>query len=460
MKNTTYAITNSQADGASHLARSDRRKAWPYLVWMLSSGLPLNYQLKAEWQMGMAEVAEQTLAATSGANTLSSIPFALFIGGLYFCAAWMLLRKPKIVLAILSRQWPLFLLMLYIAASAFWSFNPDKVLSNTIHNLGALCICLAAALRYRHEPWLFPKQLGYVLGVNMLLHLAAIVAIPAYAIDFQDRWQGLTPHPNTFGAFALATLWANAAVLIYQKSDKHHFHLIFSALAIVAMIGADSVTSMISSACVILAIYTLKRLEMLKAGRKFYISVVAIGASLVLIMLAVGSALDFGGLFGMFGRDANLTGRTSLWADAFAAISSHPILGWSFDDHTYIIKTQGMAYYSYHNGFLDLAVSGGAVAIVLLVLLFGTWIAGFTKRFMIAAQIIPFSASFGFAYLVHNLTEASFVSPRGQLWMIFLALVCLGACRKSPASNIDQGVRPLAPAYRQGPILSQVSGRT
>ena len=189
----------------------------------------------------------------------------------------------------------------------------------------------------------------------------------------------------------------------------------------------------------IAAIFTLKQLEMLKAGKKFYISVVAVGASLVLIMLAVGAALDLSGLFGMFGRDANLTGRTSLWADAIAAISKYPILGWSFDDHTHIIKTQGMAYSSYHNGFLDLAVSGGGVAIVLLVLLFATWLAGFAKPSLIAAQIVPFSASFGFAYLVHNLTEASFVSPRGQLWMIFLALVCLGACRRSPAFGIDPG---------------------
>jgi O-antigen ligase len=431
LKNTTSNITNKGAFSSAHINRSDRWKAWPFLLLMLSSGLPLNYTLEPARPMTVAEVAEFTQQATSDGNVGNSILFVLFLGGLYAMAGWMLLRKPKAVGSILQQLWPLALMLIFIAMSVSWSYEQTKVLTNIIHNIGLVLLAISAAMYYRHDPWLFPRQMGYILGINMLIQVLAVVAVPAYAIDWQSRWHGLTPHPNTLGAMALTTLWANAAVIICKKYDKIFWHILFSLAAIVAMIGADSVTSMMTSLSVVMFIFFFQQLNKRGAGKNFYVSLFVVGILCLSIFILIGNAIDLGGVFKMFGRDTELTGRTSIWDSAFKAIQEHPLLGWSFDDHAYLIQ-KGMQFPSYHNGYLDIAVSGGIVAVVLMFFLLITWAVAFAKPSRIAAQIAPFSASYVLAYLIHNLTESSLIAPRGQLWQIFLVIICIGTCKKWP----------------------------
>lgn len=429
MKSTTRAAISSESPTPAAFARTDKWKAVPFLLLMLSTNLPLNYTLEPARPLGVADVAELSAAATTAAGGPSSILFALFMVALYCTAAWMLLTKPKATAALLQRQWPLVLLVLLILASTLWSYFPDKVMNNVILNTGLLFIALAAALRYRHDPWLLPKHLAYVLGINLIFHLIAIVAMPTYTIDWENRWHGMATHPNSFGVMAFVVLWANTAILLYKKTETRSIHLFFAALAVVALVGANSVTSIMTSMCGVLLLYAIKKLNALGVGLRFYSSVLAIIFFLAMVVVMVGAAFDLSGLFALFGRDANLTGRTSIWEDAVKAIVEHPLLGWSFDDHVYLIK-QGLAYQSYHNGYLDLAVCGGLVAMVLLVLMLAVWALEFARASRIGQIIAPFSASFTVAYLLHNISEASFVSPRSQMWQIFLVLAFLGASKK------------------------------
>lgn len=435
MKNTTSSTTNKNPFGLIRIGYSDRWKAWPFLLLMLSSGLPLNYTLTPAQPMTIEELAQATQQATSEANMGNSILFVLFLSGLYAVSGWMLLRKPKAAGAILQQQWPLVFMLLFIAISVSWSYDQLKVMTNIIHNTGIVLIALAAAMYYRHDPWKFPRQLGYVLGVNMLVQILAVFVIPAYAIDWQSRWHGLTTHPNTLGAMALTTLWSNASVLICKRYQKALWHIVFSIAAIVAMIGADSVTSMMTSLCSVLLIYFFYHFNKRGADRNFYVSAAVVVVLCILIFFLVGSAINFGELFEMLGRNADFTGRTSIWESALKAIQTHPLLGWSFDDHAYLIQN-GMQFPSYHNGYLDIAVSGGIVAVALMFLLLMTWAIEFAKPSRIAQQIAPFSASFVIVYLIHNLTEASLIAPRGQLWQIFLVVIFIGTCKKWVVINL------------------------
>lgn len=429
MKSTTRAAISSEGLTPPAFARTDKWKALPFMLLMLTTNLPLNYKLEPARPLGVADVAELSAAATTGAGGPSSILYALFMACMYGVAAWMLLTKPKATAAVLQRQWPLVLLLFLIFASTLWSEFPDKVMNNVIHNSGMLFIGLAAALRYRHDPWLFPKHLSYVLGINLIFHLIAIAAMPTYTIDWEGRWHGMATHPNSFGVMAFVVLWANTAVLLYKKSETRSIHLLFAALAVVALVGANSVTSIMVSMVSVFLIYTIKKLNALGVGLRFYSSVLAIVFFLAMVIVMVGVAFDLSGLFELFGRDANLTGRTSIWEDAVKAIVDRPLIGWSFDDHAYLIK-QGFAYQSYHNGYLDLAVCGGVVAMVLLVLMLVAWALEFAKSSRVGQIIAPYSASFTIAYLLHNISEASLVAPRSQMWEIFLVLVFLGACKK------------------------------
>lgn len=423
-------------------AAPDRRLAWPMLALMASSGLPINYSLAPSRTMLVANVADMTSAAASSANTMGSTGNLLLLGTLYGGAAAMLLARPRSAAVVLGRSWPLLLLLLLLAASALWSELPEKVLLNIGHNLGVALVALAAALRYRHRPELLPRELGLVLGANMALQVAAVLAFPAFAVDWQQRWQGLTVHPNTLGALGFTAFWANAAALAVNgasRSGVGRLHLAGCALAVLAMAGADSVTSKMSAAAALLLLLGMRWLVRRRAGRRVYLGLLAAGALGFALFKLLEGAIDLQWLFDLLGRDSKLTGRADVWRDAYQAIGARPLLGWSFDDHAYLIASAGMPYSSYHNGVLDLAVNGGAAAVLLLALLLLNWALGHLRRELLAARVAPYSLAFVLAYMLHNLTEASYVSPRGQMWAIFLLLLFLAACRRP-------GARPAAPA--------------
>lgn len=438
------ATSPSPASAAGH---ADRRCAWPLLVLMASSGLPLSYSLAPARIMAVADVAEQTAAAASSASTLGSLGNLLLLGGLYSWSGAMLLSRPRSAAAVLLRCWPLLLLMALLLASALWSYLPEKVMLNVVHNHGVLLIALAAAMHYRHQPASLPQQLGLVLGANMALQVAAVLLLPGYAIDWQGRWQGLTVHPNTLGGLGLTAFWSNAAALSAGPPPPWpRCHWLGCGLSLLAIAGADSVTSKVCAALVLLVLLGLRWLRRRGAGRQDYLRLLAIAAMLFLLLKLLAGAVDMEWLYALLGRNSQLTGRDEVWRDAYQAIGARPLLGWSFDDHAYLIASAGMPYSSYHNGVLDLAVNGGGVALLLLALLMLNGAAGLLRPHLLAARIAPYSVAFVLAYMLHNRAEASYVSPRGQMWVIFLALLLLGACR-APQRQREHGLYFAEPAH-------------
>ena len=322
-------------DAASPSGRGhapDKWKAAPFLILMFVSGLPLNYDLVESRPMTVADVAGLTSDATAMSNSGSSLLFVLFLASLYALSGIMLMHKPKTVAAIFQRQWPLAGLMILVASSVLWSMRPEKTMLSAVHLLGILLIATAAALHYRHDPWSLPKHLSYLLGINMILQVGAAISIPSYAIDWQGRWQGLTSHPNTLGALAYTTLWANCVMLICRRAANPYPHLAFALLAAVAMVEANSVTSIVTTLCCLFAIFLLTKLVGAGTQRKLLLGLLIIACAMIFIGCLIASQFDMGWVLESFGRDSNFTGRTSVWEDALSAISRRPLLGWSFDD--------------------------------------------------------------------------------------------------------------------------------
>lgn len=410
----------------------NRWGAIPFLCWIAVLGMPLQRKLETSQAIWTADVYASTLAATSNASSLQSIPFVLFMASIYLCAGLMLLGKPKTAFLSIRHQWPLLLLLLFVAASILWSPNKEKVLMNVVHNLGALMVTLAAALYYRATPWLLPKHIGYVLGLNIVIQLASVFILPAFTIQWDGRWRGLTEQANVLGGIAFCAFWANAAVLMGTQKDKYHLHLVLALCATAAMLGANSMTSIISSISALAMMYIVAGTSTrYRAGERLFI----VGIGLILLIAAVGvmflgNAMDLGKLLGMAGRSGDFTGRTEIWMEAIKAIIGRPWIGWGFDDNAYLIKTTGMPYSTYHNGYLDLMARGGIIALGLFILLLGNWIFQVMKRTLIGSDIVPFAVPFVVAMLIYNLTEANLVAPRDEMWLILLLLLFLSGCKK------------------------------
>jgi O-antigen ligase len=444
MKNTTLVITSDGPDGAITVRRADRWGSLPLLTWLFINALPLSYKLEPARQPFISEVYERTLETSATTNSLNSAVAVLLLAAIYAGAGWMLLKKPKTALSLVWKQWPLLLFLLFIAASVTWSFNTEKVIMSFVHSVGVLLVALAAAVHYRTDPWLLPKEVGYVLGASMLLQIGAVAVMPSYAVDWFGRWQGLTTHPNTLGALGISTVWANAAVVLGRPQDRHRWwHALLVLLAAVALVGANSVTSMIVSGITVVMMYALTRQ---KKGGLIGWGLLIVGLAIVIMsalvgLLLLGNVMDWSTLMGMFGRSGDFSGRTFIWADAIKAIVQHPWLGWSFDGNAYLIKTTGMPYLSYHNGYLDLLVGGGVIALALFFLLLATWKRDLSRPSRLGRDILPLSVPYIVALLISNLTESSLAAPRNQMWVICITLILLGACRKS--NRVELATQPV-----------------
>lgn len=415
----------------------DRWGALPLLCWLSAIGMPLQRNLEVAQVVWTSDAYAATLAVTSSAGTLQSIPFVLFMASIYSCAGLMLMRKLKLALSIFLQQWPLLLLLLFVAASMLWSASKDKALINIANNLGVTLIALAAALRYRATPWLLPKHIAYVLGCNVAVHLAVVFLLPSYSIDWEGRWRGLTDHPNVLGGIAFCTFWANTAVMVGTKNDKYHLHLLFAVFAVVTMLGANSMTSIISSICALVSIYVMAWNRSRYRDKRLLTSGIGMGVLVVVFgIMLLGNSMDLEKLLGLAGRSANFTGRTDIWMLAIDAISASPWVGWGFDGNYYLIKATGMPYTSYHNGYLDLAVCGGLLVSAIFFLILGNWSYQVTQRTRLGSDIGPFAIPFVIAMLIYNLMEANFVAPRNQMWIIFLVTLFLCGCKKRSSFSI------------------------
>lgn len=198
-------------------------------------------------------------------------------------------------------------------------------------------------------------------------------------------------------------------------------------------------TSIISSICALAMLYVVAGTSSrYRIGERLFIG----GLGMIVLVAAVGvmflgNAMDLGKLLGLVGRSGDFTGRTEIWIEAIKAIVARPWVGWGFDDNAYLIKTTGMLYATYHNGYLNLMVHGGAIALGLFFLLLGNWLYQVTKRTRVGSDIVPFAIPFVVSMLVYNLMEATLVEARNPMWLIFLVILFLGACKKMAAVGAD-----------------------
>ncbi|GAB3650675.1 hypothetical protein GCM10028813_19510 [Ramlibacter alkalitolerans] len=136
------------------------------------------------------------------------------------------------------------------------------------------------------------------------------------------------------------------------------------------------------------------------------------------------------------GRDATLTGRVSIWAQAIEAISRHPMLGYgigAFWRSAGLVVNSGETYVipHGHNGYLDLALDAGlagATSFVVLLLAY----------FRLAYQKFP-SRSEGYKhantcaavllfFLLSNFAESSLVQANFYFFaVLFLRIEKRGA---------------------------------
>jgi exopolysaccharide production protein ExoQ len=257
--------------------------------------------------------------------------------------------------------------------------------------------------------------------------LVVAFMFPERNIHSTGRWMGLTLNPNALGSGAMIAIWANISYLFYSQKILMRLLIAITIVgAFILAVGAGSVTSLTLclsiAAGVPLLCWIAGSRDIVTAGLKiFYVSLFLFGIG-GYFFATQPELFGVDRILGAVGRDTNLTGRTSLWATAYAAIQERPWLGWSFDALQSLPSRYSIQYKQFHNGYIDLLVRGGMVGLAFIIIFALTTA---LRLIRLASAKKAMSASFGallIAILLNNASEASLASAPNPLWLLFTFL--------------------------------------
>ncbi|MHC4782912.1 MAG: O-antigen ligase family protein [Planctomycetota bacterium] len=212
----------------------------------------------------------------------------------------------------------------------------------------------------------------WMIVIGMILNAAALILMPQLVWDWKrpDRFQGLTDHPNMFGALCMLSY----PILAWKYTTSRNSAKSASVILICITAGLHVLSGSRSSllAAVIGGIVWL------------LLSVKSITLKRIAIGLIFGLTLTFSVSFLLMTKptsfqrgDSNitaLTGRTDFWKGCVLLIKEKPLQGYGFgvagkvwEDPRFYKEGQalwaGSAKSSLHNGYLSLAIGLGVVGL-------------------------------------------------------------------------------------------------
>lgn len=265
-------------------------------------------------------------------------------------------------------------LLLLTVLSSFWSETPLDTFKASLVLLGLGIYASIVAVRCSfQELTKYLREFGAWVSVS-----SAVVQIllPSLSENGKEAWQGITGHPNVLGPLmALNTvLWCLNAV---DRPKQRGASISLAIISLIVMMLTNSSGSkVIFVALISLSILfrTLTHLPFRQASAAFLVVLTCAIPISILILDKMNA------IFGMLGRDQNLTGRGDFWPAIIDAIDRRLFFGYGFEgfwqswrgaeNPAIHIRTHSFTPTHSHNGFFELALALGLVGIILFALSF------------------------------------------------------------------------------------------
>lgn len=371
-------------------------------------------------------------------------------GTIFLSAALVFVRQPSPLQHAIDALPNVFLLLLiYVCASFMWSPAPYVSFKRAIQVVGVVVLG-ASLVAGGNGSYRIHRLITPVLGVSMLLAIAATVAFPDYA--FSDLgFRAFMATKNNFGQFAAFAVIFSVACLLLENKHKY-FYATLAFCGFGGLILSHSMTAAASLASV-LALFLLRWLwlNINRAGWQALIGLGLIGlvclhlAGIIFGYPSVEDVLEF--VFRATGRDVTLSGRTYLWELILNQIQNHPWFGTGYGGFwlglegmsgqiAYLVKWgyPGQA----HNGYLDILNELGVIGMLLVIgFIVQHWI-NLVRLAAIDRQLAFFHSMLLVALLAMNVAEATILRTTHLWWIIFVASVFeVGSITHQPMSSND-----------------------
>ncbi len=402
------------------------------------------FAVMAAIYFGYSFIGLHPLADVSVADRLEGSALDRLAGVCMFVAALAVLwrRRREAMAALIDR--PGFVIVsAIIGLSAIWSDYPDLTVRRAALYLMLAVTGLAVAVSARDPRRLHSAMFAMFVGVAIVNLLATAIA-PAIAIsDLGVR--GVYTQKNVAGAVAMAGVIVGVFWTAGARGSERRLGALGAALISAFLVVTKSKTSLTLAvlACGLGGLVAFVAL----GGRRAALVVIAgtLLASLTLFGLFAASGFDAGRALDILIGDSTFTGRDQLWAFASNHIALRPWGGHGYgaywdvglandpiaklDPGAWLGDSEVGVINQAHNGYLDLALNIGVPATILA----GLTVLAAMLRALARAHRPELDrraraahgafAALSFAFLLHNLTEATLFLRGAPLWALIVVVL-------------------------------------
>lgn len=359
-------------------------------------------------------------------NYNTSLYQAIFIFIYLLTFMLLILRWKKLVFIFKSNKL-IWLLLFLTIISVTWSFDPTKTLKDSFRLIGSSAFGIYLASRYTLKEQL--KILGLTLVIIVLLSFLFAIALPKYGIMggiHAGKWRGIFMHKNGLGSMMI-TSCITFILRALNNSSKAWFYWLNFILSLILLIFAVSTSSVINLTIIIGLLVCLRCLWLP------YIVMVptVIGISLLIQIFYFWFTSNVDVLFGYFGKDTNLSGRTDLWPLVFDMIWKQPWLGYGYSafwngwngESAYIWRIANWTPTHPHNGFLELWLDLGLLGLIVFIL-------GFCINYARSIALIRMNRNIEnllpalhlSLIILSNITETALLKNDSFTWIMYISL--------------------------------------
>ena len=318
---------------------------------------------------------------------------------------------------------PFAALLGWMLLSWTWSVNPDETWSRVSTQLPMLLsVVVVTGLLDRSA---VAAALRWSIRLALLLVVLVLLTDPGSRTSGDSEfevagWRGGFPDKNSLGLYLVFAL---AVTLTLDRGASR----LCTSLAIGGLLlGAQSATSWTAAALVLL-VWRWLVLWRRQLGRQSAVFVLA-SIGLVLCAAAAVSA-NVTALLEVYGKDADLTGRTEIWSGVLQAVADRPAIGYGLgallnpeapsSETLELWHVIGFHAAHAHNGALDLMGQLGVVGLGLYLLtLWATWRAA-GRQLRQDPGPATLAVVMLSAVLVMSVSENVFLGP----WLLVLAVL-------------------------------------
>jgi O-antigen ligase len=348
---------------------------------------------------------------------------------IYFITLILLFLRWKKVLPVLTKEKLIWLFVLVIPLSYFWSVAPSESIRFIIYALGTTAFGIYLATRYTLTEQF--QILCWTFGLSVFLSILFIVALPHYGIMaaiHEGAFRGVYTHKNQFG---LVMVLAATIFLLRASSGKSWNWLFWLLLAgSFALIVLSQSTTSLGNLLIMLSLCALYRI--FRWRYEYMISAILLGIVIgiagILLFIYYGES-DL--LFVSVGKDSTLSGRTDIWLAVIEMIKRSFWFGYGLaafwhgleGPSAYVELTVRVPVAYAHNGFLDLWLGLGFVGVSTFLLSFANTTiraVALLRNTKTAEGLWPLLC---LTYiLLSNMTEGTIITMDNMFWAIFTAI--------------------------------------